>query len=217
MDNYIVYMHVNRTNGKKYIGITSQRPKSRWHNGHGYRGQKRFWSAIKCYGWDNFDHIVLFSGLSKEDAEAKEEELIVVHKSNIPDYGYNIENGGVIHKMSEEQKAHLRDINTGKTHTVETRLKMSESHKGLSTAWLTGRKASEETRQKMSNGRKGKNNPRARCVCQYDLNGNFIAKYSCMQEAVKTLGFNSSSHISQCCAGIRSKAYGFIWRYEEVT
>ena len=213
MNNYIVYMHVNRLNGKKYIGITSMRPNARWHNGHGYKKQKRFWSSIVCYGWENFDHLVLFDGLSKEEAEAKEEELIKKYKTNDLKHGYNIENGGITHKLSEEQKDHLRDINLGKRHSEETKRKMSESHKGQSTAWLTGRKASEETKRKMSEGRKGSKNSRARQVQQYDLSGNLIAVHECMQDAVKLLGVNKSSHISQCCSGQRKTAYGYMWSY----
>jgi hypothetical protein len=30
---YIVYLHVNRVNNKKYFGITSQNPLKRWNNG----------------------------------------------------------------------------------------------------------------------------------------------------------------------------------------
>ena len=71
MGTYSVYMHINKINGKKYIGITSQRPKSRWHNGKGYAQQRRFYSAIKSYGWDNFEHIILFNGLTKKEAEEK--------------------------------------------------------------------------------------------------------------------------------------------------
>lgn len=215
MDNFTVYMHINRINGKKYIGITSQPPKGRWRNGKGYKGQRRFYAAIKSYGWENFDHVILFTGLTKEEAESKEVELIKEHRSNNLSYGYNIENGGVIHKLSEEQKEHLRKINTGKKHSSETKQKISDSHKGLSRQWLIGRKHTEETKHKMSVSRSGGRNPKAKPIYQYDLLGNLVAEYDCMESAKNSLGIKSTSHISRCCAGKRGKAYGSMWSFSK--
>lgn len=92
---YCVYQHTNKTNGKIYIGITCQKPEIRW----GSRGQKYqecpyFWNAIQKYGWDNFDHEILFSGQSHEEACDMEVKLIKEKKSNDPDYGYNQSRGG---------------------------------------------------------------------------------------------------------------------------
>lgn len=216
MDTYTVYMHTNKINGKRYIGITSQKSvKIRWKRGSGYSKQKRFYNAIKHYGWDCFEHEILFEGLAKEEAEAKEEELIKEYRSNDLRYGYNIENGGVIHKLSKEQKEHLRVLGIGRKHSEETKAKISKSHMGMSTKWLTGRKASDETRAKMSSQRAKEKNPRAKAVCQYDLDGNLIAVYKYMNEAREALGLKSTAHISQCCTGDRNKAYGFIWKYAE--
>lgn len=212
--DYSVYMHVNKTNGKRYIGITSQKPLYRWKNGLGYRSQKRFFCAIKSYGWDGFDHYVLFENLSKAEAERTEEELIRKYRSNEEEYGYNIENGGVIHKLSEEQKEHLREINTGKHHSEETKRKMSVSQRRRDTSWMKGRKHSEETRRKMSEKRLGENNPRAKATYQYTLDGRFVRGYKCMNEIKTALGLEGTSHISLCCAGKRKKAYGYMWSYE---
>ena len=64
---FTVYMHVS-PNGKRYIGITSQEPKLRWAGGSGYSDNKHFKSAIDKYGWNNFEHIIVASGLSLKAA-----------------------------------------------------------------------------------------------------------------------------------------------------
>lgn len=47
--NYLVYMHVNKSNNKVYIGVTSKLPHQRWGlNGHNYKtGQTAFFGALK--------------------------------------------------------------------------------------------------------------------------------------------------------------------------
>lgn len=91
--SFCVYKHTS-PNGKVYIGITSLNPIRRWNNGKGYSSQPYFFRAILKYGWDNFNHEILFSDLTKEEACQKEVELIKSYKSNGSKYGYNISSGG---------------------------------------------------------------------------------------------------------------------------
>ena len=102
---FSVYKHTTPSN-KVYIGITCQKPNRRWKNGNGYkRNQKRFYSAIQKYGWENIKHEILLDGLTKEQAEQKEIELIALYKSNQREYGYNEQNGGTTNgKYNKETK-----------------------------------------------------------------------------------------------------------------
>ena len=85
--NYCVYAHVNKQNGKMYVGITNN-VKIRWQgNGSSYKHSKKFWNAIEKYGWDNFNHIVLIEGVSREMAHIIECELI--KKYDLLELGYN--------------------------------------------------------------------------------------------------------------------------------
>lgn len=94
---FYVYMHVNKINHKKYIGITGQeRIQDRWRSdGSGYKTQV-FGRAIQKYGWENFEHIILERELSEEEALEKEKYYIERHNTTNPDYGYNISKGGDI-------------------------------------------------------------------------------------------------------------------------
>ena len=89
---YTVYMHKNIINNKIYIGITRNNVKFRWRNGNNYANCTKMNNAIKKYGWNNFEHIIICKNLTKEEAEQKEIELI--KKYNSIKNGYNIENGG---------------------------------------------------------------------------------------------------------------------------
>ena len=72
---YFVYCHTSPS-GKKYIGITCQRPTKRWNNGRGYIENRYFYRAILKYGWENIDHKILYENLSQNEAFEKEIELI---------------------------------------------------------------------------------------------------------------------------------------------
>lgn len=90
--NYCVYTHVNKINGKMYIGISSTL-KTRWASqGLGYKGCPKFYNAIQKYGWDGFDHIVLMNGLTPN--MASEIEISLIAKYNLKENGYNQSRGG---------------------------------------------------------------------------------------------------------------------------
>lgn len=111
---YIIYMHKNKINSKVYIGQTCQSPNRRWRNGNGYlRNQNgtHFANAIKKYGWDNFEHIILKTDLTKDEANYYETKYIKEFKSSDRNFGYNQTLGG-----------------EGMVATEEIRLKMSQNH-----------------------------------------------------------------------------------------
>ena len=170
--DYMVYIHTNLINEKKYVGITSLTPERRWQKGYGYHRNAHFYSAILQYGWDNFSHEILFEGLSKEAACSKEIELIEKYKTNDPRFGYNNSTGGefgslgchlseeVRKRLSEQAKLRIGEMSPmyGKHHSEQSKKKMSESKKGKQTGEnnpFYNKKHSEETRKRLSECRKG--------------------------------------------------------------
>lgn len=119
---FIVYIH-KFPNGKMYIGITSKKPNARWQNGNGYSKEKQpiMYNAIKKYGWENIEHIIMFSDLSENDAKSKEIELIKKYNTfykNENSNGYNMTFGGdgvLGHKSSKKVKEYNRKRLLGKT------------------------------------------------------------------------------------------------------
>lgn len=138
--NYTVYMHKNKINGKVYIGITKRKPQYRWNDGKGYKNQY-FKRAIKKYGFDNFEHKILYKNLTQKEAEQKEIELISYYKSSERDFGYNISKGGMVNNgvpCKEETKQKISKANRGtkngmygKHHTEKEKEKISKASKKL--------------------------------------------------------------------------------------
>jgi len=149
--NYKVYMHTNKQDGKKYIGITLTEPKRRWgRNGIKYKGSVSFYGAILKYGWEGFEHEILFSNLTIEQAQQKEIELIKKYNTQHGG-GYNILAGGnlgtvgkitteetrkkqsISHfKMTDETRQKMGIAQTGRKHTPETIAKMKKNNRHIS-------------------------------------------------------------------------------------
>lgn len=111
MNNYIVYMHINKINNKKYIGQTNQGLKKRCGSqGQRYKKQP-FYNAIKKYGWDNFNHIILKQNLSEEEADFYEQYFIKKYNTTNKKYGYNVTLGGNSNTLNKKQKEAIRQLN----------------------------------------------------------------------------------------------------------
>lgn len=139
-NKFIIYAHINKSNSKIYIGITSQTLNQRCRNGDGYRGCGYFYNAIQKYGWNNFKHIVLIDNLTKDVACICEKYLIAKYKTNNMNYGYNLTSGGEYTTFTEVAKQHIKENHAdfsginhllyGKKHKEETKQKIREKHIG---------------------------------------------------------------------------------------
>ena len=98
MDNdtktWCVYVHINKINGKIYVGISSN-IKNRWHVSS-YDKSQIIRAAFDKYGWDNFEHIILIENLNKIMAQECEKYLIKKYNTQNKKYGYNISPGGEV-------------------------------------------------------------------------------------------------------------------------
>lgn len=183
-NNYIVYKHTCKDNGKVYIGLTGMSLIERTgNNGEGYLHKKKNGNwvqpqiarAIIKYGWDNFDHEILFANLTKEEADKKEKEMIDFYDSRNPQKGYNTREGGSNGPLSEETKQKLKETMEGRydgeknpfygrKHSEETKEairkknKIHASNRDISgeNNPMYGRKLTAEEIKKRSEAQKGK-------------------------------------------------------------
>ena len=218
---YTVYQHKNKINGKRYFGITSRKPEERWGcNGRNYKSSPHFYSAIQKYGWDNFEHLILFEELTKEEACSKEKELIKQYDATNRDLGYNSTTGGETFTMSEESKLKMSKSmmgnknGLGKPCSFEKAKKISDAQKG--------RKLTEEHKQKLSNSAKQrhvpcsdskrevlrKSHPNMKKV--YCSETNTI--YASVQECARQLGLWATL-VSKVCTGKLKSTGGYHLSY----
>lgn len=240
-DDYKIYMHRNKINGKIYIGQTKQKPENRWRNGEGYKKSPYFYNAIRKYGWDNFEHIILIENLDRDNANILEEKLIKEYNTTDDKYGYNLSSGGGSPVMNELARQHCRenrpDINGannpmyGKHHTEETKEKIRKTKEKYigKNATRYGAVLSDETKKKIGDGNRGKiipketikkmvdNNPNRNPVFQIDIVfRKIVGEYESASHASRETGVKSSQ-ISACCNNTPKyiSAGGYIWMYCE--
>ena len=209
MENYTVYMHINKINNKKYIGITKQKPEKRWSNGNHYKSSPHFYSSIKKYGWNNFNHLILFDNLLETEAKIKEVELIAEYNTTDNYYGYNCTQGGdgiSGYKCSEEQIKKMRERRLGTKASDETKEKMRIA--------MMGREFTDEWKQKIKESHLGDKNPTAKPVVQLNANYELINEFSCGRYAEQELGINVAN-ISQVCLGKARSAGGYIFMFKD--
>lgn len=249
---YKVYKHTlpMSVSGKKndmiYIGITSREDiNDRWLNGAGYKKQAYFYNAIKKYGWNNFNHDVLFTGLTKTEAEQMEIELISKYNSANRLCGYNRTNGGnCIGTMLQETKNKISKANMGNQyslghkHSEATKRKMSERMIGNTNGKgqklsrerilaLAESRDNDEVRKKIAEANRGKKHSEETKKKLSESHKGLGAKkvrcietgiiYDSIKIASKENNISSRGHISACCKGTRKTAGGYHWEYcEEV-
>ena len=215
---YTVYEHRNLSNGKSYIGMTSQEPKRRWSNGWGYKKQPKIWSDIKESDWNkDWEHNILGKFENEQEALNIEEMFIWLFDST--NGGYNISSYGNNHyERSEETKNKISDNHAdfsgekhpmfGKHHSEESKKKISEVNTGEKHP-MFARHHSEESKKRLAES-KGVNG-----ILQFSKDGEFIAEYPSAHEAERQTGCNPSS-ICKCCKGKLKSTGGYIWEYKKI-
>ena len=234
---FCVYMHTNKVNSKRYIGITNQRPLYRWRtDGSGYKHQI-FGRAINKYGWENFDHELLAVDVSKKEACELEQKYIQEYQTTNPEYGYNVSTGGEAgaagaYNNIQSKKIYQYDLNGNYIREWPSSMEV-ERQLGVYSAnifkCLTGDYHTtggfQWSREKVNNigiidpseFQKEKHDKRIAIYKYSMIDGSFIEKFDSMWDAAETINNSNESklgirnHIARCLNNEQFSTYGFRW------
>lgn len=197
--NYSVYA-LTSPEGKKYIGMTMRELKQRWRGGWGYLFNERLYKDIQKYGWDSFEKGAIKTGMTKEEAENFEREMIAKFETQNPEKGYNIEEGGRPRHIAESTRLKMSIASIGQIRDETYRRHISESKKGARNGMF---------------GKSGALSIMSKKVVAE--NGEQVLYFDGMSEAARVLGLskNAFKNISACVHGKRRTAYGYKWRYRD--
>lgn len=213
IDNSKFYIYkITSPSGKVYIGQTTHiKLRFKAYKHLNCKGQNRLYKSFVKHGVQNhtFEIIERFDS-DIEVSILNDREIFYI--KDYKDKGFallNLTDGGLNCRKSEETRKKFSQAKLGKyegelnpmygkTHTLETRLKISIINKG--------RKLTKDNKDKLIKSI-------SKVLIQHDIEGNFIKEWNSATEAAKELGFNSRVINSQA-RGLRKTAYGFIWKYK---
>lgn len=221
---YSVYQHINKMNGKSYIGMTGRDPIQRWGtNGSHYISSPHFYAAIQKYGWDSFEHIILATNLSKKEACDMEIDLIKKLQTDKPEFGYNCTSGGEMPEMNELARKKLSASMMGNTNCLgkacppEKRQKIGDAQRG--------RKFSAIHRQRISEAKKGRTHKplsaesRRKIAEKHEMKPVYCPEtdtvYESIQECARQLNINATS-VCAVCRGKHHTHHGYHFEYTKI-
>lgn len=227
--SYTVYCHRNKVNGFEYIGMTGRNVKERWRGGIiRYANCKNFEHALREYGWDGFEHLILFNGMTKQEAVEKETELIRANIAKGISYNVRDDNDwlGNLRKRPVdvydidgnllETCESIHDVcikyNSGETHTYYCVLGTKKTLKRKYVLAFHGEDVSERLVEAKIDRRYNTPAHNRRKVNMYTMDGIYIRTFDSATLGSEYVGASVSS-IVFCCTGKNKSCKGYKWAY----
>lgn len=210
----VIYKAVNTINDMVYIGATTRNledriadhtQKANDHSGHFFQ------EAIGTYGPEAFTWEQIDTASSTDELAAKEIKYILAYNSNHT--GYNSDKGGgfkktvyqynldgILSNSYPDLASAASAINANKKSISKACWSVNQTFGGF--FW------SYEYHESFIS----KHDNRKKTVMQFDLDGNFLARFNSASEASKTTGILKDC-ITKCCRGERRSSGGYVWTY----
>ena len=219
-----IYLIIDLTNWKKYVGQHHYHLKKLDSN---YHGSGTIISKIYKKRPHTLKEVYLKTCYTQEELDEWEQYYIEFYNTLYPN-GYNLQEGGNGGVPCEETRRKisnsLKGLFSGEKHPMfgkhqseESKKKMSSSKKGLQSGEkhpMFGKHHSEESKKKMSDKIKGIQNEKlSKKVLQFTLTGEFIREWPSAAECGRN-GFNASS-VSACCTGKLKSHKGYIFQHKD--
>ena len=239
-----IYMIRNKLNNKMYVGQTifdaEKRYKQHIDMALHKKDNKELYNSMRKHGVENFELIILETGVSVEQLD--EREVYYIEKFDTYNNGYNYTKGGggirgYHHSEETRRKMGIAISNSmWKINTPERTAKISATQKGRKFTEehkrhiaesvhdregagnpFYGKKHTDETKQKISD-----KNTRYD-VIQSDASGilNVFdsvrdAACYCIETGLTSAKLSSAMYrIYTTCIGNQKQCYGFFWKYKE--
>lgn len=162
----ILYVIVNRCNGKMYVGQTSKTIRARWvghqKDARTLRHGMLISRAIHKYGPEAFDIFFASLSITQEQIDRVERNSIISLNTLAP-YGYNILRGGngvrpeTRHRMSESHKGYVNSAeHCAKISAARKGIVFTDQHRANIGAASRGRIKGPEELARLSRSLKGK-------------------------------------------------------------
>ena len=243
-----VYLITNRVNGKRYVGITCRGYQERFkeHIYEALNGSTTILhNAIRKYGVDNFDLMLLESDIPDELISKREQHYIALYNTFYSSgIGYNMTEGGggmsgykhtedAKHKISESLQGHqfpqsrnkkIQEAMTGRDYKPEWRAALSQARLGRFTKEenpFYGKHHSEKTKQRVSDANTKhavlQLDPISHELLQRFKNPKAAGEFVVASGYTKAHPNTCGGRISEVCRSgkLSCTAYGFSWKFEE--